>query len=74
MLIKFCDRCGKVTKNRIAFLLPVPSGAGNYQCDGVWFGSEGMVLCNDCLKEFESFKIASHQYNQYENLIHETEN
>ena len=55
MYIKLCDRCGKQTNNGPAFLLPTTVKNGAYQIGGVWFG-EDIVLCDDCLKEFEDFR------------------
>ena len=55
MYIKVCDRCGRITKNGPAFLIPTDREHGNYQVDGAWFG-EPIVLCNNCLMEFNEFR------------------
>ena len=55
MYIKLCDRCGRVTRNKAAFLLPTSAADGSYQVDGAWFGKP-VCLCNDCLKKFKQFR------------------
>lgn len=55
MYIQVCDRCGRETDLKPAFLLPVDAREGTYQLNGVWFGRP-IVLCDDCLKEFEDFR------------------
>ena len=63
MYKKFCDRCGRVTKNKYAFLLPVEKDKGSYVVDGVVFGNNGVDLCNNCLREFDNFRIEHLKYN-----------
>lgn len=72
MYIKLCDRCGRVTKNGPAFLLPVNHEHGRYQLNGVWFGDEGMVLCNNCLGVFETYLNFDKKFN-IDNLVNEQE-
>ena len=73
MYIKLCDRCGRVTKNRVAFLLPNEPGTGCYQFDGVWFGNNGITLCNNCLDDFENFRTEHERFNNTFTLIYERE-
>ena len=56
MYIQLCDRCGKQTDNGPAFLVPTTVKDGRYQIGGVWFG-DGVVLCDDCIEDFENFMI-----------------
>ena len=62
MYIKVCDRCGRVTNNRTAFLIPTTKDNGSYQIDSVWFG-DPVVLCNFCLKEFRNFRYTHESFN-----------
>ena len=73
MYIKLCDRCGRVTKNKIAFLLPEEDQTtGSYQFNGTWFCDRGITLCNNCLEEFEKFRTEHNHFNQY-TLVYEQE-
>lgn len=63
MYIRLCDRCGRGTKNGLAFLLPVQPKNGQYQLNGTWFGEEGVCLCNNCLVEFEKFRTEHERFN-----------
>ena len=62
MYIKFCDRCGRKTDNKPAFLLPTKNG-GSYQVNGQWFG-EPIILCNNCLIDFEDFRVKHESFNK----------
>ena len=75
MYIKLCDRCGRVTKNKVAFLLPSKdlSGVGAYQYNGVWFDDNGVTLCNNCLDDFEKFRTEHEVFNHDSKLIYEKE-
>ena len=55
MYIKICDRCGRQTKNKPAFLTPVSRENGSLSIEGEWFG-DAVTLCDDCLKEFDDFR------------------
>ena len=55
MYIKLCDRCGRQTKNKPAFLVPVDSENGSLNVGGEWFGDE-VILCDECLKDFDNFR------------------
>ena len=71
MYIKLCDRCGRVTGNRAALLLPSKIGEqGGYQYNGVWFG-EGVTLCNNCLDDFEKFYTEHEVFNHDSKLVYE---
>ena len=71
MYIKLCDRCGRVTENRVAFLLPTDREHGSYQFNNVWFGDKGVVLCNNCLDDFEKFRTEHEVFNHDNRLIYE---
>ena len=61
MYIQLCDRCGQQTKNKPAFLLPTTEDKGSYRVDNQWFG-EPIVLCEDCLKDFDNFRWKHKKY------------
>ena len=64
MYKQFCDRCGRLTKNKYAFLLPETNEVmGSYTLNGTWFGSNGIVLCNNCIKDFDNFRYNHEHYN-----------
>jgi len=71
MYIKLCDRCGRITKNGAAFLLPTTVNHGSYQVNGTWFGGEGTCLCNNCLEEFSNFMANHEVYNNLDILQQE---
>ena len=72
MYIKLCDRCGRVTENRVNFLLPNKNQTtGSLQFNGVWFGDEGITLCNNCLDDFEKFRTEHESFNQIKHLTYE---
>lgn len=73
MYIKLCDRCGRVTSNKVAFLLPNQDQSNNgfYQWGGVWFGEQGVCLCNNCLDDFEKFRTEHERFNNLNKLEHE---
>ena len=73
MYIKLCDRCGRVTKNKSAFLLPVSHEHGRYQINGVWFGDEDITLCNNCLDDFAKFRYEHENFNKNNTLVYEHE-
>lgn len=73
MYKKFCDRCGRITKNKYAFLLASQNWKeGTYQFDGTWFGNEGVILCNNCLHDFQEFRFNHDIFNK--GLIEEDQN
>ena len=59
MYIQICDRCGRKTNNTPAFLLPVTKEKGSYQVNRAWL--EPVVLCNNCLHEFNDFLRFVHE-------------
>lgn len=61
MYIKICDRCGRHTLNKPAFLIPVSKEKGSYSVDNEWFG-EPVCLCDDCVKDFEDFRFNHKTY------------
>lgn len=61
MYIKICDRCGKQTKNKPAFLTSVPKEKGSLNIEGEWFG-DTTTLCDECLKEFNDFRWKHKRY------------
>ena len=64
MYKQFCDRCGRLTNNKYAFLLPEKNGTtGSYNLNGTWFGNCGIVLCNNCIKDFDNFRYNHNNYN-----------
>lgn len=71
MYIKLCDRCGRVTENGPAFLLPSDREHGSYQVNGTWFGDKAVCLCNNCLDDFEKFRTEHEVFNHDGRLIHE---
>ena len=71
MYIKLCDRCGRVTENGPAFLLPTDKEHGTYQYDGIWFGDKAVCLCNNCLHDFEKFRTNHEIFNQPLKLTYE---
>jgi hypothetical protein len=70
MYIQICDRCGKETKNKPAFLTPVGPDNGSYQVNGVWFG-DPIILCDECLKDFDDFRWRHKKYKI--NFVEETD-
>lgn len=75
MQITLCDRCGKVTKNSYAFLLPIKNQASanySYSLDGIKFEDDTVILCNDCLKDFNEFRHEHPRFN--DRLIEEGKN
>lgn len=75
MYIQLCDRCGRVTKNKVSFLLPNKKQLqpGSYNFNGVWFGDEGVCLCNNCLEDFENFRTKHDRFNISSTLTYEKE-
>ena len=69
MYVKLCDRCGKLTKNKPAFLVPVSKEKGTYSIDNQWFG-EPVCLCDECMEEFISFRYDHKKYKI--NFVEET--
>lgn len=64
MWVQFCDRCGKRTNNRAAFLLPITDENDyEYSCNGTKFGSNTVTLCDECLDEFKKFRYNHEKYN-----------
>lgn len=63
MYMQFCDRCGRKTNNKAAFAIPVKQEEGTLMIDGVWFG-QSVVLCNNCLKDFDSFRYTHERFNK----------
>ena len=56
MVKQFCDRCGRLTRNGAAFLLPASKAIDhNYNVNGTWFGDNAIVLCDWCIDDFEKF-------------------
>lgn len=55
MYIKVCDRCGKQTNNKPAFLTPTDEENGSLHINGQWFGND-ITLCDECLKDFDNFR------------------
>ena len=53
--IKLCDRCGRQTKNKPAFLEPVSADKGTLNIGGEWFGEE-VCLCDECFQDFCDFR------------------
>ena len=64
MYIRLCDRCGRKTNNKAAFATSVNRENGTVMIDGVWFG-ETIVLCNNCLKDFEDFRYNHERFNKH---------
>ena len=61
MEIIVCDRCGRKTKNGPAFLLQEKTGpylVGTYR-----FGNP-VILCNNCLIDFEDFRLNHKSFNK----------
>lgn len=71
MYIKLCDRCGRVTSNGPAFLLPSDRENSTLQVNGVWFGDKTICLCNNCLDEFEDFRTKHERFNDLNKLVFE---
>lgn len=61
MYIKVCDRCGKQTNNKPAFLEPVPRDKGSLCIDNEWFG-EPVCLCDGCMEDFDNFRWKHKRY------------
>ena len=70
MYIQCCDRCGRVTKNKPAFLLPGDKDNYTYQLNGIWWG-DPVVLCNNCLQDFDKFRYEHERFNRSSQLIEE---
>lgn len=70
MLIQCCDRCGRVTENHAAFLLPGDKSNSTYQLNGVWWG-DPVILCNNCLQDFNRFKYEYENFNKGNRLVRE---
>ncbi len=64
MYIKLCDRCGRKTNNKPAFLIPTKTNNGSLQINGEWFG-EPVILCNNCLIDFEDFLYDHESFNKH---------
>ena len=67
MWVQFCDRCGKKTTNKAAFLLPIENQATSnysYLCNSTKFGGDTVTLCNDCLEDFKKFRYEHSRYNR----------
>ena len=62
MYIQLCDRCGRKTNNKAAFATPADRENGTLMINGVWFG-ETVVLCNNCLRDFEDFRYNHERFN-----------
>ena len=62
MYVQLCDRCRRKTNNKPAFLMPVSKDDGYYQVGGVWFG-DPIILCNNCLFEFNEFRCKHENFN-----------
>jgi hypothetical protein len=60
MYIKICDRCGRQTINKPAFLLPTIEEKGSYCVDNQWFGKP-VCLCDECINDFDNFRF-NHKY------------
>lgn len=71
MDIKCCDRCGRVTKEGPAFIVPSKdkNGSGSYY-EGVCFG-EPVILCKFCLEDFERFKYEHENFNNMYRLAND---
>ena len=63
MTRNFCDRCGRETKNKAAFLAPCDRDFSAIQVSGVWFG-DPVVLCNPCKKDFDKFRYNHDSFNK----------
>ena len=64
MYIQLCDRCGRKTNNKAAFATPVKQEDGTLMIGGVWFG-QPVVLCNNCIKDFEEFRYMHDKFNSH---------
>lgn len=65
MWIQFCDRCGKKTDNKAAFLLPTTDENNySYSCNGTKFGHNTVTLCDECLEDFSKFRYEHPRYNR----------
>ena len=66
MVKQFCDRCGRLTRNGAAFLLPASKAIDhNYNVNGTWFGDNAIVLCDWCIDDFEKFKYEHDHFNLF---------
>lgn len=63
MTRNFCDRCGRETRNKAAFLVPCNKDYASIQVNGVWFG-DPITLCKSCLDDFEKFRIEHQSFNR----------
>ena len=63
MYVQLCDRCGRKTNNKPAFLLPTKKGVGSLQVNGAWFDHDVVTLCNNCLIDFEDFRVNHESFN-----------
>ena len=57
MYIKICDRCGKQTNNKPAFLIPVDRENGSLNIGGVWFGEDVGDIVSGSAKDQEDAPI-----------------
>lgn len=61
---QFCDRCGRLTGNDAAFLLPASKNIErNYNVNGTWFGDNAIVLCDYCMDDFQRFRTEHDHFN-----------
>ena len=63
MTITLCDRCSRRTKNRTYILLPSEKNKGTLQYNGVWFGSNGVTLCDNCIEDLDEWFINTEHFN-----------
>lgn len=61
---QFCDRCGRLTGNDAAFLLPADN-PNDHNCyvKSTWFGHYTVTLCDYCLDDFERFRVEHDNFN-----------
>lgn len=62
MYIKLCDRCGRKTNNKTTFFFLTDSGSTKIY-EGQ-FG-EPIILCNNCLIDFENFLYDHESFNKH---------
>lgn len=64
MVKQFCDRCGRLTGNGAAFLLPASKAIDrSYNVNGTWFGDDTIILCDYCMDDFERFRVEHGHFN-----------